>query len=277
MKQPWLKFYPSDWRADPALRMCSLAARGLWMEMLCLMHAADPPGSLLVNSNQIQPKQLSSLSGCTTRDIDGLLSELEAAGVFSRDEDGTIYSRRIRRDIAKAERDKNNGKGGGNPSLVGKDKAGVNPRDNGVDKAQKPEARSQKSSLRSQRAKDFSEAFDRFWAAFVHRPGDAKEPAWRKFKTLISAGVLEEEIIAGAERWAAALQGTESQFWPGSARWLNEMRWRDAPPQPNARAGPRQTEPGTLTRLAFGHRDEPDFDPPDEPLDLLAIEHDPRH
>jgi len=49
MKQPWLKFFPSDWRADPALRMCSLAARGLWIEMLCLMHEARPHGSLLVN------------------------------------------------------------------------------------------------------------------------------------------------------------------------------------------------------------------------------------
>jgi len=46
---PWMKFYPADWRSDPMLRLCSLAARGLWAEMICLMHEAEPYGSLLVN------------------------------------------------------------------------------------------------------------------------------------------------------------------------------------------------------------------------------------
>jgi hypothetical protein len=48
---PWMKFYPADWRSDPMLRLCSLAARGLWAEMICLMHEAEPYGSLLVNGN----------------------------------------------------------------------------------------------------------------------------------------------------------------------------------------------------------------------------------
>jgi hypothetical protein len=64
-KLPWMKFYPADWRADPALRMCSLAARGLWMEILSIMHEADPRGSLLINGNTIGAKQLASLCGAT--------------------------------------------------------------------------------------------------------------------------------------------------------------------------------------------------------------------
>jgi hypothetical protein len=132
MSGPWLKFYPTDWRADPALRMCSLAARGLWMEMLCIMHEATPYGSLRVNGRAVTDRQLAALAG---GDVDGLLAELEDAGVFSREDDGTIFSRRMQRDAEKAAKDKANGKGGGNPSL----KRGVNP----PDKAQKPEARSQ--------------------------------------------------------------------------------------------------------------------------------------
>ena len=69
-KLPWMKFYPADWRADPALRMCSLAARGLWMEMLSIMHEADPRGSLLINSNTISAKQLAGLCGATLRGAD---------------------------------------------------------------------------------------------------------------------------------------------------------------------------------------------------------------
>lgn len=130
MSAPWMKFYPTDWRADPSLRMCSLAARGLWMEMLCIMHEATPYGSLRVNGRPVSDRQLAALAG---GEIDALLVELEDAGVFSREEDGTIYSRRMQRDAEKAARDKANGRKGGNPDL----KAGVNP----PDKAQKPEAR----------------------------------------------------------------------------------------------------------------------------------------
>src|SRR5258708_4928532 len=113
---PWLKFYPSDWGADPALRMCSIAAPGLWMEMRCLMHEARPRGSLLVNGLPVNDRQLASLSGVSHREVVGLVAELEAAGVFSRDAK-IIFSRRIRRDEAKAAKDKANGTLGGNPSV----------------------------------------------------------------------------------------------------------------------------------------------------------------
>jgi hypothetical protein len=63
MNRPWMKFYPSDWRADPALRMCSIAARGLWIEMICLMHEAAPRGSLRVNGQAVSEGQLAALAG----------------------------------------------------------------------------------------------------------------------------------------------------------------------------------------------------------------------
>jgi hypothetical protein len=62
-----MKFYPSDWRSDPMLRLCSLAARGLWMEMMCLMHEAEPYGSLLVNGTrfmQVVSKELTKFERC---------------------------------------------------------------------------------------------------------------------------------------------------------------------------------------------------------------------
>lgn len=151
MSSPWMKFYPSDWRADPALRMCSIGARGLWMEMLCIMHEAVPRGSLLVNGRQITDRQLAGLAGISPEEAGGYLSELEDAGVFSREDDGTIFSRRIRRDEEKAERDKANGRRGGSPLLKG-----VNPPDNPPggrgDKAQKPEARVQKPDATNERS-----------------------------------------------------------------------------------------------------------------------------
>lgn len=146
MSGPWLKFYPSDWRSDPALRMCGLAARGLWIEMLALMHEAVPAGHLVVAGRCPTDAQLAVLAGTTPDQIPDLIGELEAAAVFSRTKEGVIYSRRMLRDTKKAATARKNGAKGGNPNL-GKDREKPewdNPSVKGDDKPQKPEARSQK-------------------------------------------------------------------------------------------------------------------------------------
>jgi hypothetical protein len=148
--QPWLKWYPADWRSDPRLRDCSLAARGLWVELLGLMHEADPYGHLVIAGNAPTLQKLASHVGATVAAVRSALDELDRAGVFSRDDVGRIYSRRMVRDRAKAERDRDNGMGGGNPSLKPVVNVGVNPQDNREDKAQKPEARSHKLQRQKQ-------------------------------------------------------------------------------------------------------------------------------
>ena len=37
-KLPWFKFWADKWLSDERLRSCSLAARGLWADMISLMH-----------------------------------------------------------------------------------------------------------------------------------------------------------------------------------------------------------------------------------------------
>ena len=145
MKNPFLKFYTSDWRADPVLRMCSIAARGLWLEMICLMHEATPYGQLLVNGQTVTDTQLGALVGAPPDQITALLGELEAAGVFSRTRTGVIYSRKLTRMAKKVATARNNGRKGGNPSL--RKQTENKPLDKGLDKGavkpQKPEARYQ--------------------------------------------------------------------------------------------------------------------------------------
>ena len=111
------------------------------------MHEAERYGYLLIAGIAPAIEALAALVGSSIRDVKAGLAELERAGVFSRDDAGVIYSRRMVRDKAKADQDRVNGKGGGNPKLAPKDKTpdkpngggGVNP----PDKAQKPEARGQ--------------------------------------------------------------------------------------------------------------------------------------
>lgn len=100
-KNPWMKFFPADWRADPQLRLCGLAARGLWAEMLCLMHTAEPYGHLVINGRPLSDAQLAGLCGVPVADVAPLLRELEDAGVFSRTDDGILFCRRMIRDDQK--------------------------------------------------------------------------------------------------------------------------------------------------------------------------------
>jgi hypothetical protein len=108
LKRPSFQFYPGDWFHDASLRACSLAARGLWADMLCIMHQGTPYGHLTLPATgedgrkdvlrPILPHILARMVGTSTEDVQRLLEELESAGVFSRSEDGIIYSRRMVKD-----------------------------------------------------------------------------------------------------------------------------------------------------------------------------------
>ncbi len=101
-----MKFWPGDWTGDAALRICGLAARGLWIECIAIMHEATPYGHLMVNGRAITHRQLGSIVGVSERDVGKLLTELEEAGVFSRTAEGVIYSRRMVRDNDRSEEGK---------------------------------------------------------------------------------------------------------------------------------------------------------------------------
>ncbi len=98
--RPSLQFYPSDWLRDPGLRSCSLTARGLWIDSISFMHEGEPYGHLTLNGHDIEPATLARMVGSPLRDVQHALVELETAGVFSRTEKGTIFSRRMVRDEA---------------------------------------------------------------------------------------------------------------------------------------------------------------------------------
>lgn len=98
MKRPSFQFYPGDWMRDAALRSCSVGARGLWADLMCVMHDGDPYGHLSVNGRGLTDQQASSICGVSLAVYRRLLAELEAAGVPARTPDGVLLSRRMVRD-----------------------------------------------------------------------------------------------------------------------------------------------------------------------------------
>lgn len=241
MSKPWMKFYPADWQADPALRSCSLSARGLWVEMLAVMQKSERVGHLLVNGKAPSPRVLAVLCGAASREVSRGLDELASTGVFSRDGDGVIFSRRMVRDEERAARDKANGGRGGNPRLKAGDNGGVNPSDNGGDKAQKPEARGQKDNARGPRLDEA--VLERIWS---EAPSKARERSSKADvrKALIGAlgrgGDFEQISRALGAYWRSEDASKDGgAYAKGIHRMIEGDRWKDwaSGPQATARTG----------------------------------------
>lgn len=122
MQRPFLQFYTRDWRSDTRLRACSFAARGLWIEMMAIMHEAAYCGVLAVGNDRLTERNLAAIAIQTgapggAAEVRKLLAELKRNGVYSIADDGAIYSRRMVRDEEKRVRNRENGRRGGNPAL----------------------------------------------------------------------------------------------------------------------------------------------------------------
>lgn len=135
MKRPSFQFYPSDWRNDAGLTLCSLEARGLWIEMICIMHAAEPYGHLCAAGRPLNARDLARLVGESERDVKRMLEELTRNNVCSV-QDGAFFSRRMVRDEALRDARAAGGKAGSEFGYLGAEhgKKGGRPRKETGDK-----------------------------------------------------------------------------------------------------------------------------------------------
>lgn len=114
-KSPGFWFFVGDWMKDPELRFCSLFARGLLVDLLCLMFEAKARGYLSKPNGEPRSDLdiVNAISGGTCDEKMEALRELESSGVLSRDENGVLFSRRIARLGEVSEKRSNAGSKGG--------------------------------------------------------------------------------------------------------------------------------------------------------------------
>lgn len=118
-KLPSLQFYPGDWRKDPGVQALSFHDRGVWFEILCLMHESDQRGKLLLNGLAMPDEALARLLGLDNQNLTTTLSTLLTYGVASRDEEtGALICRRMVRDENLRQIRRTSGLMGGNPALL---------------------------------------------------------------------------------------------------------------------------------------------------------------
>jgi hypothetical protein len=128
--------------------MCSLAARGLWIEFLGYMHEAEPYGHLLIDGRPPSIEGIAALVGRPVREVRKALAELDAQGVFSR-QGGIVYSRRMVRDNTRSLEGQEHAEkrwpiGSPNRDPNGSPNGSPAEKEHGLPNAHIPEARSQK-------------------------------------------------------------------------------------------------------------------------------------
>lgn len=80
--RPAFQFYPKDWRNNAKLRRCSPAARGVWVDLLCLLHDSDEYGVL-----RWPLKEIAQAAGASMAHVRELVDKGVLKGAERRGED----------------------------------------------------------------------------------------------------------------------------------------------------------------------------------------------
>jgi hypothetical protein len=225
---PWMKFYPRDWRGDQALRAISIAARGLWMECICIMHEAEPYGHLLLNGMPVDDAMLARMTGISVTEVSALIAELRQAGVMSATSQGVIFSRRMIRDYERAQKGREwVSRRWSKPADNTNQTKGPNRSPTTDPITQKPEARDQKDNTCTKPPKrrlSYSPEFEEFWRLY---PTDR---LMSKSETFKAWSRLDEQDREWASKAISALkaecrkQGPKYRT-PHATTYLNQRRF----------------------------------------------------
>jgi hypothetical protein len=186
------------------------------MRMLCIAAAHDPIGYVAVAGRALDETSLARMTGCQESEARALLGELDQNGVFSRDRQGRIYSRRMVADAKKAAIARKNGKNGGNPSLRKErgNPASDNPSVKVGLKPQEPEARYSDTNVSGEAAQPPPAAPDHdklAWSEAVRviTTAGASEKSARSFfgKLLADHKLLARDLLPSLT--SAAVNGTQ--------------------------------------------------------------------
>lgn len=119
-KLPAFQFYPADWRKDPGVQSLTYHQRGVWFEIICLMHESPRRGVLLMpNGTTMTDDALSRILGLDKQNLTTTLTSILECGVADRDpQSQALINRRMMRDEDLRQTRAECGKLGGNPNLL---------------------------------------------------------------------------------------------------------------------------------------------------------------
>lgn len=102
-KLPFIQLFTGDWLKDPCVRMLSTSARGIWWDLICIMHESGRSGVIAGTADM-----LSRAVGCPTSEMNGAINEFQVCrtcAVETDDNNGvvTLTCRRMAREARERE------------------------------------------------------------------------------------------------------------------------------------------------------------------------------
>src|ERR1700741_3252554 len=116
-KLPAIQFYPGDWRKDIKVQSLSFHDRGIWFELLCLMHESEERGKLVINGKPMPEKMIAQMIGCEYKTFAKSLKKLLQSSVIYQTNAGILYNKRMVKDTEIMAKKRASGQLGGNPVL----------------------------------------------------------------------------------------------------------------------------------------------------------------
>ncbi len=98
MNLPHIQFYVGDWRKDVGIQSLSYHHRGVWFELLMLMHCSEQRGRLVLAGKPMPNAALSRLLGLSQQETQDALAAFLDSGVASKDDAGSVICRRMVRE-----------------------------------------------------------------------------------------------------------------------------------------------------------------------------------
>jgi len=230
---PAFQFYPADWRKDPSVQSLDYETRGVWFEMLCLMHESDERGVLMLNGQPMPIEALGRLLGLDNQNLTTHLTKLLTYGVARRREaDGAIFNKRMVNDEKLRQVRINAGKQGGNPLLLNQNattQVKQNPTPSSSSSASislplqdKPARKTQKVKAADPRHTEIIRIYSATWQEYYgdkypFTPRDAKA-----LQSLLPQTDKTPEEFSKIARWCWE-QAASNQFAPGAFRKANTL------------------------------------------------------
>lgn len=229
MKLPSFQFYPGDWRKDPNLSRCSKAAKGVWMDMLCLMFECETRGVLSTGGRPWSDEDIAVAVGGDILEVKSCIQELIDKGVASRNSSGCVYSRRLIRD---EEQRRHNAK---RQDKYRKSNSNANSNALVTPMSHASSSSSSSSASTSRLLKACAPPatpFDVFYSLYPKKK--ARKDAEKAWKTAFKEAVLTEDIWETVAKPALLRQCTSfdwqkdgGTFVPLPATWIRGKRWED--------------------------------------------------
>ena len=215
-KLPAIHLYIGDWLRDH-IADCSLAAQGLWLRIMFIMHDSERYGYLCRDSLSIPLESIARRCGCTPDQFNTLFAELTSAGVPSKTPEGIIYSRRMVRDAEIRQIRSKSGKQGGRFTSI--------KRCEGKHKAKLRQNTDTDNDNDNEDDKTILLWFEELWSKYPNK--DGKKQALGHFKASVTSKELYEKCSKALDNYLKSDRVKNGYIKNGSTWFSNWQDWID--------------------------------------------------